>query len=190
MFFNVRIAHIFRKEPNVATMADGSWDTRTQRAATERALAKQSFCVLATGSAMKVPHSAGVLYQWVDGRLFASTATGSVKARNVRESGRAAVTVPVRRAPMIPPSCVQFQGAARLLDTDDPEIRALVAAGRLKRITSHGELDLPDGCFIEVIPHGRLSTYGIGMSLLTFLRHPLEAARSVEVVPILAGGAA
>lgn len=173
----------------MATTAE-VWDVAAQRMATERVLEKQSFCVLATGSAAGVPHSAGVLYQWVDGRLFISTATGSVKARNVRETARAAVTIPVRRAPLIPPACVQVQGRARLLATDDPMIQALAAAGTLKRITSHGELELADGCFIEVTPRGRLSTYGIGMSLLTFLRHPLEAARAVEIAPVGAGSVA
>lgn len=166
---------------------DETWDMQAQAAATIRALERQSFCVLATGSPAGRPHSAGVLYQYVAGRLYISTTAGSVKARNVRETGRAAVTVPVRRAPMIPPSCVQFQGSAQVLAVDDPAIRALVDAGRLKRITAHGELDLPDGCFIEVMPRGRISTYGLGMSLLAFLRNPLAAARAVDAGRIRSG---
>jgi hypothetical protein len=52
-----------------------------------------------------------------------------------------------------------------VLDVDDAEIRALMDAGRLKSITSHGELDLPDDRFLRVSLGHRLITHGLGMSL-------------------------
>jgi hypothetical protein len=46
-------------------------------------------------------------------------------------------------------------------------------------VTSHGELDLPDPVFIRMRMPRRVATYGIGIPLLTFIRHPLEGGRSV-----------
>jgi hypothetical protein len=74
-----------------------------------------------------------------------------------------------------PPSTVQFQSRAELLDLDSPEITGLVGSGELKALTSHGELDLPDGCFVRIPLPKRLHTYGLGMPLLELIRDPLSA---------------
>jgi hypothetical protein len=71
---------------------------------------------------------------------------------------------------------VQFQGVAEILALDDPEIVRLHQSGRLKAITSHGELEHPGGCFVRITPAGRIHTYGLGMPLLRLLRDPLNAA--------------
>jgi hypothetical protein len=147
--------------------------------AATRAIARHTYCTLATGS--QRPHAAGVIYAAVDGALYVSTLRSSRKARNIAANPRVAVTVPVRRLPFGPPATVQFQGTAEILAVDDPEVRALAAAGRLKAITGHGELDLPDGCVLRIRPGRRLVTYGLGMSLLRLIRDPLNAAGSVEL---------
>ncbi|MEO1057445.1 MAG: pyridoxamine 5'-phosphate oxidase family protein [Actinomycetota bacterium] len=145
------------------------------------AIAKRSYATLATTSDAGRPHVAGVLYEYVDDALYVSTLRNSRKARNIATTPHAAVVVPIRRVPVGgPPSAVQFQGRAELLDGDSPEIAALVAAGKLGSITGHGELDLPDGCFIRVEMPARLHTYGLGMSLMTLVRDPLGAAGLVE----------
>jgi hypothetical protein len=144
-----------------------------------RAITRRTYCTLATGSSR--PHVAGVIYAAVDGDLYISTLRDSRKARNIAANPRVAVTVPVRRLPIGPPATVQFQGSAEVLAVDDPEVVRLAAAGRLKPITGHGELDLPDGCVLRIRPGRRLVTYGLGMSLLRLLRDPLNAAGSVEL---------
>jgi hypothetical protein len=63
----------------------------------------------------------------------------------------------------------------------------MVGAGELKKITSHGELDHPDGCFVRITPLRRITTYGLGMSLLTLIRDPLHAGGSVELAAHDAG---
>jgi hypothetical protein len=146
-----------------------------------RALGKRSFATLATVSAAQRPHVAAVLYALVDTTLYVSTERDSRKARNIAANPHVGVCVPVRRLPVGPPASIQFQATADILANDDPEIVRLAGAGRLKAITGHGELELPDGCVLRVTPAGRINTYGLGMSLLALLRDPLNAAGSVDL---------
>ena len=153
-----------------------------------KAIAKRSFAVLATASQANRPHVAGVLYQAIGTTLYVNTSREGKKARNIAENPHVAVTIPIRRLPVGgPPSTVQFQGRADILAPDDPEIMRLVEAGRLKNITSHGELDHPDGCFLRITPVRRLTTYGLGMSLVKLIRDPLHAGGSVELTASAAG---
>jgi general stress protein 26 len=145
-----------------------------------RAIAKQSFCTLATTSDNR-PHNVGVLYAAVDGGLYVSTLRATKKARNICANPRVAVCIPVRRYPLAPPFLVQFGGTAELLPLDDPAIVELLRARRLKKITSHGELDDPDSCFVRITPDRRVFTYGIGVSLRTLLRDPIHADRTFQL---------
>jgi general stress protein 26 len=145
-------------------------------------VAKRSYCTLATSSAKNRPHNAGLIYASVGLTLYVSTARSSHKARNIAANPHVGVVIPVRRLPVGgPPSAVQYQGTAELLALDDPQIVELVEAGRLKAITSHGELDHPDGCFLRITPGRRINTYGLGMSLIQLIRHPLEAGGSIDL---------
>jgi general stress protein 26 len=144
---------------------------------------KRSFCTLATSSPKQRPHAAGVLYEAVGMTLYVSTDRSSRKARNIAVNPHVGVCIPVRRLPVGPPSTVQFQATAEVLATDDPEIRRLADAGELKGITSHGELERPDGCFLKITPARRITTFGLGMPLRRLLRDPLNAAGSVELDP-------
>lgn len=146
-----------------------------------RTLAKRSFATVATVSDRGRPHVAGVLYALAGDAFWVSTEVGSRKARNVAANGHVAVDVPVRRLPVGPPSNVHFQSTAEVLTADDPLVRELLDAGDLRAITSHGELELPDGCFLRIALPARMHTYGIGMSLLQLARDPLGAGGSVEL---------
>lgn len=146
-----------------------------------RTLAKRSFATLATSSPSGRPHVAGVLYKLVDDGLYISTLRSSRKARNIAANGHAALSVPVRRLPIGPPSTIQFQTTATLLAPTDPTIVDLVADGRLKSLTSHGELDLPDGCFVRVDLPRRLITYGLGMPLRKLIADPLNAGGHTQL---------
>jgi general stress protein 26 len=147
-----------------------------------RTIAKRSFCTLATASPSGRPHAAGVLYRAIGTTLYVNTSRDSRKARNVAENPYVAVSIPIRRLPVGgPPSTVQFQGRAEIHAFDDPDIVRMVESGQLKSITSHGELDHPDGCFLHITPLRRITTYGLGMSLLKLIRDPLHAGGSVEL---------
>lgn len=146
-----------------------------------RAIQRRSFCTLATSSPAQQPHVAGVLYEAVGTTLYLNTLRTSRKARNVADNPRISVTIPVRRAPVGPPSTIQFHGTGTVLASDDPEIVSLLESGHLKSITGHGELELPDTCFIRIEPADRIFTYGLGMSLLRLIRDPLNAGGSIRL---------
>lgn len=150
-------------------------------AAVRRLVERRSVATLATVSAAGRPHAATVLYAVAEGALYVSTDRDSRKARNVAETGHAAIAIAVRRLPVGPPSGIQFQAPAEVLATDDPAVTRLAADGRLRAITAHGELELPDGCFLRLELPSRAHTYGIGMSMWQLLRHPLEAAGEVDL---------
>lgn len=157
-----------------------TFDVERQRRIALKAIEGKSYATLATSSQEHRPHVAGILYAAVDGVLYISTGASSIKARNVRQNPQVAVCIPVRKLPVGPPFAVQFQGTAEILSQDDPNIRSLHDTGRLKRVTSHGELELPGGCFIRVTPGKRMSTYGLGVPLLDVIRNPLTAVRSMD----------
>jgi len=144
---------------------------------------KRSFATLATTSEQGWPHAAGVLYALSGDHLYVSTLRSSRKARNIAADPRVAVTVPVRRAPIGPPSTIIFQTTARVLDLDDPELRAAATSGDLKAVTSHGELELPGGVFLQIALPRKVVTYGLGMSLLSLIREPMNAAGYSKLVP-------
>ena len=137
---------------------------------------------MSTVSTAGFPHAAGVLYVAIDDTLYVHTMRSSRKARNVGTDHRVGVVVPVRKLPVGPPFTVQFQGRADIVAMDDPEILGLVETGRLKKISSHGELDEPDGCFLRIRPTGIVHTYGIGVSTLALVRDPIRnGPRSVRL---------
>ena len=161
--------------PNAPTVAAPTLD------GIRAAIAKRSFATLASTSPAGRPHAAGVLYAEVDGRLYVSTMRASRKARNIAANPHVFLSIPVRRVPFgAPPSTIQFAATAEVLAVDDPDVRSLARAGRLGAITSHGELDLPDGCILRITPGPTFHTYGLGMSLRALAKNPLDAAARVS----------
>lgn len=148
-----------------------------------KAIGRKSFAILATLSAAGFPHAAGVSYSAVGTTLYVNTERSSRKARNVASDDRVAIVIPVRRLPIGPPFSVQYQGRADVMAMDDPEITNLVADGHLGDVTSHGELDEPDGCFLRIVPNGRIHTYGIGVSALALARDPLHVGARMAELP-------
>lgn len=158
-----------------ASLAHPTWDD------VERAIARRSFCLLATTSAAGRPHVAGVLYDEVDGDLYVSVDRPSRKARNVEANRHVSVTVPIRRIPVGPPATAMFQTTATVLCNDDPLVARLAAEGRLGTITGHGELDLPSGCIVRIDRPQVVHTFGLGLSLWRLMRAPLRAGGRVEL---------
>jgi hypothetical protein len=166
---------------NISTVAPTATVFHPEPSMIRRAIERRSVAHLATVSTANRPHAATVLYQCVDDALFVSTYRNSRKARNIAEHGVAAVTIPVRRLPIGPPASIQFQSAATILANNDPEIVHLAEAGRLDKLTAHGELDLADACFLRLPLPARLVTYALGMSLWRAVRNPLDAAGEVDL---------
>ncbi len=144
--------------PTTATASPAGPDPARVLAAVRR----RSYAVLATSSSRGRPHAAGVLFQAVGSDLWISTDRSSRKARNVAANPHVAVSVPVRRLPVGPPSQVHFQAIATVVDPGDDDVRDLLARGHLDDVTGHGELDRPDACLLRVALPSRLHTYGLG----------------------------
>jgi nitroimidazol reductase NimA-like FMN-containing flavoprotein (pyridoxamine 5'-phosphate oxidase superfamily) len=161
--------------------APAEFDAERQRELVRKSIAKQSFCTLATTSSALRPHVVGVRYVEIGGVLYMTMFDESVKVRNIRENERVAVCIPVRKYPFVPPYAVQFQGTAELLSRTDPRIVELFEAGRLKGIISKTDYADPHTIFARITPGKRVSTYGIGVSLLQIVREPTSAIRSVEL---------
>lgn len=151
-----------------------------QRKIIRRAIKKHSFCTLATASPANRPLVTGVLYAAAGDLLYVSALETSVKVRNIHENDRVAVCIPVRRYPVGPPFTVQFQGTATVCSINEPEIVSALEAGRLKRITSHGEFEDPAARVVKIAPGPRVATYGLGVPLRELVRNPLGASRSVR----------
>ena len=168
--------------PHPHPMSDPTIAEDAQAARVLRAIRRRSFAVLSTVSDAGYPHAAGVAYASVGSTLYVNTLRSSRKALNVVTHGRVAVVIPVRRLPVGPPFTVQFQARATLLSSDDPEIAGHIDAGTLRSISSHGELDEPEGCFVRIVPNGRVQTYGIGVSAIAVARDPLHVgARTTDL---------
>ena len=153
--------------------------TDLRQTAVRDAVADSWFCTLATTSAEGRPHVAGVLYALVDRDLYVHTDRTSRKARNIVANPNVAVCVPVGAAPGAPPNTVSLQATAALVAPDDAEITSLIAGGRLAAITSHGELERPDTCFVRITPGRRVVAYGIGVSEAELAADPLSAFGAV-----------
>lgn len=167
------------------TNIDISSSVAGDRRQTDRILStmkRKSFAVVSSVSASGHGHAAGVVYDLVDQTLFAHTMRHSRKARNIEHNAAVGVVIPVPKLPVGPPFTIQFQGTATLLAMDDPEVRDLLGDARLSRTSGHGALEEPDGCFVKIVPTGRVHSYGIGVPILQLMKDPLHSgARFVDL---------
>ena len=142
----------------------------------------KTFATLATTSPAGRPHVAGVLYDEADGALWVHTMRSSRKARSIATNPHVAVVIPFRKLPAGPPSTVQFQATAELVEMDDPRVTELLAAGELKTVSAHGTLDEPDGVFVRIVPNPTVHSYGLGVNPIDLIRDPLHTgARTVRL---------
>ena len=81
--------------------------------------------------------------------------------------------IPFRRLPVGPPFTIHFQATAELVADDSDEVEDLLARGHLRSLTGHGELDLPDGCFVRLTPTGNVHSFGPGAKVLDLARDPI-----------------
>lgn len=148
------------------------------RAKILRTMATKTFCTLATTSPAGRSHSAGVVYQSVDGTLWVHASANSRKARSIVTNPNVGVCIPYRRLPVGPPFTIHFQATATIVAMDDPRVRQLLGAGELATIAGHGALEMIDGCFIAIQPTGTIHSYGPGARLIDLIRDPLNNGAS------------
>lgn len=147
-----------------------------------KTMAAKTFCTLATTSPAGRAHSAGVIYESVDGTLWVHVSRNSRKARSIAANPYVGVCIPYRRLPVGPPFTIHFQATAEIVAMDDPSVTRLLDADRLGSISGHGALEMVDGCFIAIRPHGMIHSYGPGARIIDLIRDPLNSgARSFPV---------
>lgn len=137
-------------------------------------MARKTFCTLATASPAGRSHSAGVVYESVEGTLWVHSRRASRKVRSITANPHVGVCIPYRRLPVGPPFTIHFQAMAEVFDMDDPQARQLLDRGLLMSISGHGALAMPDGCFIAIRPHGNIHSYGPGARTIDLIRDPLN----------------
>ena len=77
------------------------FDVARQRELVRKAIAKHSFCTLATTSTELRPHVVGVRYAHIGGALYVTMFDESIKVRNIRGNARVAVCIPVKKYPLV-----------------------------------------------------------------------------------------
>jgi hypothetical protein len=135
---------------------------------------KKSFCILATTSPAARSHSAGVIYEYVQGQLWIHSLRNSRKARSIAKNSHVGVTIPFRRLPAGPPFTIHFQATAEIVDMDSPRVLSLLESGRLSAIAGHGALQMTEGCFLVLEPVGSVHSYGLGARVIDLIRDPLN----------------
>lgn len=129
------------------------------------AVSAASFAVLSHVTPTGAPRSSGVMYTVDEDRMYVAVAENSWKARHIREEGRVAMTVPVRRGGLlalfapIPPATISF-----------PAVATAHSAEILDRLPVLARMLPPrrrTGCTVlEIRPTGHYLTYGLGVPLL------------------------
>ncbi len=140
-------------------------------------LRKHSFGIIGTVSKDGRPHATGVSYSMsILGKplaLYIMSDTGTKKVRNILRDPNVSFVVPIPR-PLLtsaPMSCIQFQGKADVLKSDDEGATKSLKSTRIGRMMlnmmqkMNVEKDR-ELCFIMVTPDSIIYTYGVGMSLL------------------------
>ncbi len=156
--------------------------SRLSSAQVWQALAKASFAVVSYVTPAGEPRSSGVVYRAEGGRLYLVVAPDSWKARQIRDGGQVAVTVPVRRGGIltlllpIPPATVSFHARAIVHPAGTVDFATL--PGDLAALLPAERRD--EGCLIALIPEGTFVTYGLGVSLME-MRDPAAARARVPV---------
>jgi len=158
----------------------------------ERELRKKNFGILGTVSTDGRSHSTGVMYavssQDEPLKIYVVTRTRNKKVRNIAKNPNVSFVVPLSRRLLsfVPPSCIQFQGTARIVDaTDKAAIRAFESSYVLRMIlrlesdivTQHDD----QACFIKISPDPTVFTYGLGISPLELGRRAAHAAAKVQI---------
>ena len=92
----------------------------------DKQLRKRSFGIISTITPQGRPHSVGVVYAVaplnLPFSLYLISSPTSKKVRNIRSNQNVSFVVPCPHYLIrpIPPSCIQFQGKAELIPSEDP----------------------------------------------------------------------
>jgi uncharacterized protein DUF5661/pyridoxamine 5'-phosphate oxidase-like protein len=147
-----------------------------------RVIERHSFAILSYATPAHDPRSSGVMYRVMNRKILVAVGEESWKAKHIAESGRVAVTVPVRRGGVlsltapIPPATISFHGSATVRAAGSPDVARLLEGFGSTLPTGHRS----SMCIIEIVPEGMFVTYAIGIPL-RLMRDPDLARARVPV---------
>jgi len=161
----------------------------------EKALRKRNLGALCTISEKGRSHLTLVMYAVsppnLPLKIYVCTGTITLKARDILAKPNISFLVPLtRRFPLngIPPPYIQFYGTAKILkDTDEAAIHAFhLSSSRIVRGGPKMVYDIVartggEVCFICITPDPLIHTYGLGFSLLEFMKHIEQTSAKVKV---------
>jgi uncharacterized protein YhbP (UPF0306 family) len=153
-------------------------------------LRKHNFGVLGTVSRRGRPQATGVVYcTSAKGNplaLYVMTARETKKVRNIMRNPNVSfvVTIPRTIFTFAPMNCIQFQGNAIILEAQDIEALKSFRSTRMGRMfLGMFEKMSPEEtgtvCFVKIIPHSIIHTFGIGISMIDMLRNLGQAQGKV-----------
>lgn len=141
----------------------------------EKQFRKKSFGIISTITSSGKPHAVGVVYAVAPENqpfsLYLISSPTSKKVRNIRKNANVAFVVPFPHYFFrpIPPSCIQFQGKAELVSSEDPDVtKVFQSSFVLRRSLKHG-VEMGDLVFIRIVPAKKIFCWGIGVSFWQFV---------------------
>ena len=141
----------------------------------EKQLRKKSFGIITTITPQAKPHAVGVVYAVAPANepfsLYFISSPTSKKVRNIRKNPNIAFVVPFPHYFIrpIPPSCIQFQGKAQLIPSQDPHVtKVFQSTFVLRRSLKHG-IEMGELVFIRIVPNEKIFCWGIGVSFWQFV---------------------
>ncbi len=145
-------------------------------------LKKQMWLVLSTVDDTNQPHSSVVVYQSDGNKIYIQTGETTIKARNIKNNTKVSITIPFRKNFLhkiipAPPAELHFTAKAEIISKEDKEAREVLKKF-IKQAESVGGSD--ETIWIRITPSGIISTYGVGIPLLTMM-NPLKARNIVHL---------
>jgi len=151
----------------------------------ERQLRRKNTGILSTVAPEGRAHSVGVVYgvspPELPFSLYLITRPTLKKARNIRSNPNVSFVVPFPHHffRFVPASCVQFQGRAQLLPSDDSVANKVFQSSLVLRQSLKHTKNLGEPVFIRIVSDERIFTWGIGASVWQIIRH---AAKNCYVI--------
>jgi general stress protein 26 len=152
-------------------------------------LRKRSFGILGTVGKDGKPHSTGVLYG-IPPRpspfsSYVMTGRKYQKTKNVMENAAVTFVVPFPHYYLhfVPSNCVQFQGTAEVLPSNDPLGAATFQQSGILRMNLQLSSNTESIVFIRLRPDGKLHCYGLGMNVMWLRNQHTTGPYVVEVPP-------
>ncbi len=143
---------------------------------------KNMWLVLSTIDEQSQPHSSVVVYMTDGYDIYFVTGIDTLKARNIRNNDKVAITIPFRKNFFhklipAPPAELHFKGIAEFISKDDEKARKIMQ----KIIKYEQKAGIQqESIWIKITPSNLIATFGVGIKLRD-LRKPEKARNLINM---------